>query len=110
MAKCTNLATPMVRWGAGFHANQTRRYLREELENLSPAELAPNNSVALRINGVDLKYVLGQIKADNDNLLTHGTTPLDVASDSRILHTYLGAGAVHPIMSETAIDQAILVL
>lgn len=86
--------------GAGFHANQTLRYLREELENLSQAELAPNNGVALRINGVDLKHVLGQIKADNDNLLRHGTTPLDVASDSRILHTNLGAGAVHPITSK----------
>lgn len=45
------------------------------------------NGLTLRIDGVDMKHVLGQIEADNNNLLGHGTTLLDVASDIFILHT-----------------------
>lgn len=103
MAKCTNFPAPIVRRGAGFHANQTRRQLGKELQNLGPAELATDDRLTLRIDGMDLKHVLGQIEADNNNLLGHGTTPLDVASYSRILYNYLGAGPDHPITSQVKI-------
>lgn len=40
----------------------------------------------------------GRCSSTRKNLLHRGGRP-HMASDSRILHTYLGAGAIHPITS-----------
>jgi len=98
MAKCTALQAPKVRRDGGFDANQARRQLGKEFQNLNPAELATIGRLALRIDRMDLEHVLGQIEADNDNLCGHASA-LDVASDSRTLYTHLGVHAAHPITS-----------
>ena len=43
-----------------------------QLQHLCSAKLPANDGLACRIDSVDLKHVLGQIEAYNDDLLRHG--------------------------------------
>ena len=72
--KFCKFAPPIMRRRAGFHPNQARFETRHEREHLGPSETFANNRRAIRIDGVNLKYSLGEINADCGNL--HGGRPL----------------------------------
>lgn len=62
----------IVSRGTSLHADKARGQLGKELQHLRTAKLATDERLTLRIDGVDLEHVLGQIEADNDNLLGYG--------------------------------------
>jgi hypothetical protein len=67
-----------MRRRAGFHPNQTRLKTRKKQEHLGPSKTLANNRLAIRIDGVNLKYSLGKINADCANL--HGGRPLSMVA------------------------------
>jgi hypothetical protein len=73
VSKRPKLACPMVRCGASFHADQTRRQLREERQHLRTPQPASNHYLAGGIDAVHLEHVLGQINPDRANLHVDGS-------------------------------------
>src|SRR5215204_4855071 len=69
VAKRLELAGPMMRRGAGFDANQARRQLLKEGQNVAALELTTEHDIALRIYAVNLKYRLRDIQTDCCNRL-----------------------------------------
>src|SRR5712671_7756795 len=63
------LLLPMVRRGAGFDADQTRRKLFKERQDRAPLQLAADDHIANGINSVNLKDRLGDIQTDCRNCL-----------------------------------------
>ena len=57
-----------MRRAARLHADKTRRQLRKEWQNLRSSQRLTDDHVALCVDAVNLKNVLGQIKADRANL------------------------------------------
>jgi len=55
---------PVMRPGAGLHANQTAGAAFEKGEKLVPLELAPQYGLAVGVDAMDLNNVLGQIDPD----------------------------------------------
>ncbi len=62
-----------MRRAARLHADETKRQLREERQNLRPSQRPPDGDIALRINGMNLENALGQIEADRANLHLGGS-------------------------------------
>jgi hypothetical protein len=60
----------MMSAGAGLDADQADRQVREEGSNLVALQLLAQHGLPARVDPVNLKHVLGQIKADRRNL--HG--------------------------------------
>jgi hypothetical protein len=54
----------MVRRGAGFDADQTRRQLLEERQDIAAFQLPPDDYSIFCVDAVDLEYRLGDIEAD----------------------------------------------
>ena len=67
MAELREFARPVVRRAAGFHADQTRRLLGEEIQHLTAPQLTLHQRVASGIDAVDLKHGLGQIQPARSN-------------------------------------------
>src|SRR5712672_3519272 len=55
MAKCLQLARPMVRRGASLDANQAWRQLLKERQDLSTLQLAADDHLAASVNAVNLE-------------------------------------------------------
>ena len=68
MSHALQLAGPVVRAATGFHPHQARRKVDEELGNLRAFELLLDHCLAVIINTVNLKHLLGQVDADGSNL------------------------------------------
>jgi hypothetical protein len=64
---------PVIRDGAGFNADKARSLLLKERQDLAAPQLPAHNSSVRRINPMDLKDVLREIKADRG---TSWTAPL----------------------------------
>ena len=64
----------MMRRSAGLHADQARRYLAKELDDLLSPQLTGDDDFARTIYAVHLEHVLGEINADGANL--HVDDPL----------------------------------
>jgi hypothetical protein len=64
MTKPNKLPRPVVSTRTCFHAYQARWLFGEEGDELSTSQLAPKHGVTGRINAVDLKDRLCEIKAD----------------------------------------------
>jgi hypothetical protein len=64
MAERLELARPMVRRRAGLYADQAQWQLLEERQDVAPLQLTADNHLAFRINAVNLKNRLGNIKTD----------------------------------------------
>ena len=64
MAKRLELARPMMRRGTGLYADQARRQLLEERQDIAALQLTANDHLARSINAVDLEYRLGDIETD----------------------------------------------
>src|SRR5262247_2052140 len=54
----------MMRRSAGFHADEARRQLLKEWQNVSALELTTNDYITCRVNSVDLKNRLGDIETN----------------------------------------------
>src|SRR5215467_11999576 len=59
----------MMRRSAGFDANEARRQLLKEWQNVSALELATNDYITCRVNSVDLKNRLSNIETDGRDCL-----------------------------------------
>ena len=68
------LARPMVRCGAGFHADQAGRHLLEKADQLPAAELPRDHRLSRSVDAMHLEHVLGDIQTDRANL--HVDDPL----------------------------------
>jgi len=55
MAKCLQLARPMVRRGASLDANQAWRQLLKERQDLATLQLAADDHLAASVNAVNLE-------------------------------------------------------
>lgn len=85
IAKLRQLAGPMMRVVACFHPNQARFNLGEERQQLRPSLRPVEGDLVVFSDPVNLKNVLGQIKADCGNL--HWVAP----PMSRYEHLHYGA-------------------
>jgi hypothetical protein len=74
MSITLQLARPMMRRSAGLDANQTRRQLLKERQNVAPPQLTADNHLAFRINAMDLKHRLGDVETDSRNRLHVGSS------------------------------------
>jgi hypothetical protein len=86
---------PLMRSRAGFHADQARRQLRDELTELRPGQSAPCNHRALRIYRVHGKHIFCQVDSDRRNCV-HGTSPferMDLSTQSWHLGVTSGRGS-----------------
>ena len=72
--ECRELARPVMRRGAGLHADQTAPQPGEERHHLPTPQRLAQHHLACCIHCVDLKHLLGQIETDRGNL-THGWLP-----------------------------------
>jgi hypothetical protein len=71
VAVLAELTGPVMRAGAGFHADQTRGQLRNERQQFGTRNLRPDEcGLAVMINPVYGKHVLGEIDSYRDN--AHG--------------------------------------
>ena len=52
-----------------FDADQTRRKLGEEFQDLATAQMTADNNFALVVNAINLKYVLRDIQTNCANLI-----------------------------------------
>jgi hypothetical protein len=55
MAKCLQLARPMVRRGASLDANQAWRQLLKERQDVATLQLAADDHLAASVNAVNLE-------------------------------------------------------
>jgi hypothetical protein len=68
MAEFDQFACPVMRGAARLHADQARRQPGKEWQHLRSPKRPADNDLTGRINAVNLKNALGQIKADRGNL------------------------------------------
>src|SRR5664280_3059702 len=54
----------MMRRGTGFDANQARRLLPEERQDVTPLQLPADDDLTFRINAVDLENRLGDVETN----------------------------------------------
>src|SRR5262245_11174277 len=59
----------MMRRGAGLDANEARRQLLKERQNVTALQLAANDHIAFRIDAMDLKNRLCDVETDRRNRL-----------------------------------------
>jgi hypothetical protein len=64
MAKCLELARPIVGRGASLDANQAWWQLLEKRQDRAPLQLAADDHRAGGINSVNLEHRLGDIETD----------------------------------------------
>lgn len=79
MPEFGQLACPMVGGAARFDADQARRQLCKERQNLLTTQCLADDNDARRINCMNLENALGQIKADGGNLHVGGSYLLVIA-------------------------------
>src|SRR5262245_33365329 len=90
----------MMRRSAGFDANEARRQLLKEWQNVSALELTTNDYITCRVNSVDLKKRLSNIETDGrDRLHVWLLRIVGPQQHPRPWHFRAGAGAVHSINS-----------
>src|SRR5450756_1108412 len=74
MAELRQLTRPIVRRGAGFHADKATRQHFEERHHLAAAELLSDDDLLGRVDAVNLEHVLGDIQTDRGNLHVDGSS------------------------------------
>src|SRR5262249_30919957 len=74
MSQLFELACPLMRRCARFHANAARRQIGKELKNSRSTNALADHHRAICINTVNLKQILGDIQTDRANL-AHGRFP-----------------------------------
>lgn len=66
MAKLTDLSCPVMGRATCLNADKRGRLFGKERQNLGALQLTPENHLASIVDPVDLKDVLGDIKADDE--------------------------------------------
>jgi hypothetical protein len=74
MTELGDFTRPVMSGTAGFHADQARRNLAKEVDDLLAPQLAGDGDLTRTIHSVHLEHVLGEINADGANL--HVDDPL----------------------------------
>lgn len=69
VAQRLQLTRPMTRRGAGLDPHEARRQLLEERHDMAPPQLAANDHIACRVDAVDLKHRLCDVKTDRRDRL-----------------------------------------
>src|SRR5262245_38028946 len=64
VAKCPQLARPMMRRGASLDADQAGRQLLEERQDVAPLQLMAEDHLAGSINAMYLEHRLGDVETD----------------------------------------------
>jgi hypothetical protein len=72
MAKCLQLARPMMRRAASLDTNQAWRQFLEERQHVATLQLTTNDYLATSVNAVNLEDRFGDIKIDCGDRL-HGS-------------------------------------
>jgi hypothetical protein len=89
-----------MRGGTGLHANQAGPLFLEEGQHLSPPQLSAHDHRTIRVNAVDLKYVLRKINTNRDNFL-HGRLLFPRGSwKPQLWHIAMPAGGSRPLHHE----------
>ena len=68
MAQQDNLAPSEVNAATGFHRNNARWHLTEELQHLRSPQFVAQKRMACAVRPVNLKHILRQTGSDHDNL------------------------------------------
>ena len=68
MPELRQLARPIMRRGASFHADKTWRQCFEERNHLAAAKLLSDDDLLGRVDAVNLEHVLGDIQTDRGDL------------------------------------------
>ena len=100
VAKLCQLARPMMRGAASFHADEAGGKLGKERQNLRPPQRLADDNVSFSVDGMDLKDALGQIEADGGDLHSGWLLYRVVAATAPLQGVRMpstGAGAIHPI-------------
>ena len=96
MAQLEQLPRPVMRRGAGFHANQAGRLFLEKRLHLTPPQLTSDDNATFGINTVDLKNILRKINTYRDNFI-HGRLLFPRDSDEPpFWHTTMPLGGSRP--------------
>src|SRR5262252_10719770 len=90
----------MMRRSAGFHADEARRQLLKEWQNLPALELTANDYITCRVNCVDLKNRLSDIETNcRDRLHVWLLRIVGASTAPTSMALPAGGGAVHSIKS-----------
>src|SRR5262245_65189171 len=90
----------MMRRSAGFDANESRRQLLKEWQNVSALELTTNDYITCRVNSVDLKKRLAISRPMVVIVCMFGSSESwGPQQHPRPWHFRAGGGAVHSIKS-----------
>ncbi len=90
-----DLAPPVMRGGAGLHTNHAGPLFLEEGQHLTPPQLTAENHTTLRVNPVDLKYVLRKIDTNRDNFAPR-TAPISLWFTKTTILAHYDAGGWEP--------------
>ena len=93
MADFHELARPMMRARASFHADEAGRLLGEERNQLAACEPPSKHSVPGDIHAVNLEDRLGEIKTNRDN--GHSGNSLQARSPRSHISRMNGGGPCH---------------
>src|SRR5262244_3656008 len=89
-----------MRRSAGFHADEARRQLLKEWQNVPALELTANDYITCRVNCVDLKNRLSDIETNcRDRLHVWLLRIVGPQQHPHPWHFRAGGGAVHSIIS-----------
>src|SRR5215472_15375508 len=105
----------MMRRSAGFDANEARRQLLKEWQNVPALELAANDYITCRVNSVDLKNGLGDVETNcRDRLhiwllriVGASTAPTSMALPCRWRSRPQHQKATFALQQETTSDKAV---
>ena len=86
VAEGRDLAGPVMRRRAGFHPDQARLQLAEEIQNCAASQLLLQQNRTIGVNAMKLKDGLGEIDPECCNLHVDGSFPLLVCDSTRLAH------------------------
>src|SRR5262249_19543545 len=98
MTQRLEFTRPMMRRRAGLYANEARRQLLKECQNVAALELTANDHIAVRIDAMNLENGLCDVETDRRDRL-HGCLLRIRPPHRRPWHLRAGGGAVHSIIN-----------
>src|SRR5262249_56401391 len=98
MTQRLEFTRPMMRRRAGLYANEARRQLLKECQNVAAVQLTAHHHIAVRVDAVNLENRLCDVETDRRDRL-HGCLLRIRPPHRRPWHLRAGGGAVHSIIS-----------
>src|SRR5262249_29091490 len=95
MSECDQLARPVVRCRAGFHAGQTRFERPKIGDHAAPLRPPANDNASIGIDAADLEPMFGEIQTDGGNL-HGGWPPLVVAFTDVLIDCFPSRSSMRP--------------